>query len=278
MARYAMVLNLDRCIGCYNCQIACKDEHVGNDFPPVAKSQPAFGHFWMAIEEVQRVISPSHIRVHYIPVMCQQCQEAPCIAAAQNGAVYRRTDGIVIIDPVKAAGQEQLVGSCPYGAIYWNEEQKIAQKCTFCAHLLDDGWKEPRCVQTCPTACLNFADLDDPSSPAAKLLRETKAETWHPEFNAKPNVHYAGLPKPLISGRVWFADIDEWAGNVAVTLTDAVGDKLECRTDCFGDFRFDRLEAKTYALCIDAPGCATHRCEIAVKEDINHLGDITLRK
>ena len=77
MARYGMVLNLDRCIGCYNCQIACKDEHVGNDFPPMAKSQPAFGHFWMAIEEVERVISPSHIRANYIPVMCQQCQEAP---------------------------------------------------------------------------------------------------------------------------------------------------------------------------------------------------------
>ena len=276
MARYGMVVNLDRCVGCYNCQIACKDEHVGNDFPPVAKSQPVFGHFWMAIQEVERVVSPSHIRVNYIPVFCQQCADAPCIAAAQNGAVYRRGDGIVIIDPVKALGQKQLAASCPYGVIFWNEEQKLPQKCTFCAHLLDDGWKEPRCVQTCPAGCLTFGDLEDRASPAAKLLEKTRAETWHPEFKAKPNVYYSGLPKPMLSGRVLFADRNEWGGNVSVTLTDTAGGKHECRTDCFGDFAFDRLEPKTYTLGLEAPGYAFQSREIAVTTDISHLGDIEL--
>jgi Fe-S-cluster-containing dehydrogenase component len=278
MARYGMVVNLDRCIGCYNCQIACKDEHVGNDFPPVAKSQPAFGQFWMGIQEVERVVTPSHIRVNYIPVFCQQCADAPCVSAAENGAVYRRGDGIVIIDPAKAVGQKQLVASCPYGVIYWNEEQKLAQKCTFCAHLLDDGWKEPRCVQTCPAGCLTFGDLDDRAGPAAKLREETQAEPWHPEFKAKPNVYYAGLPKPMLSGRVLYADKNEWAENVAITLTDPAGGKRDCTTDSFGDFVFDKLEQKTYSIRFEARGYAGQSREIAVKADISYLGDIALRK
>ncbi|MCC6473593.1 MAG: carboxypeptidase regulatory-like domain-containing protein [Burkholderiales bacterium] len=278
MARYGMVVNLDRCIGCYNCQIACKDEHVGNDFPGVASAQPTFGQFWMALREDERMLSPTRIRVHYHPVMCQQCREAPCIEAAENGAAYRRPDGIVIFDPEKARGQEQIVSSCPYGVIYWNAEKNLPQKCTFCAHLLDDGWKEPRCVQTCPAGCLNFGDLDDPSSAASKLLVETGAEHWRPDYKAEPNVYYAGLPKPLLSGRVLFADRNEWAGEVAVTLTGAAGGERRSQTDCFGDFAFDRLAQGDYTVRFDAPGYATQSRAVRIGDGVCHLGDIALGK
>ena len=83
----------------------------------------------------------------------------PCLRAAKNGAVVKRPDGIVLIDPQKARGQKALVQACPYGAIWWNEEKQIPQKCTFCAHLLDAGWKAPRCVQACPTGALSVASL-----------------------------------------------------------------------------------------------------------------------
>ncbi len=276
MARYGMVLNLDRCIGCYNCQIACKDEHVGNDFPPLARSQPTYGHFWIGIREVERVLSPSHIRVTYIPIPCQQCGDAPCMRAARDGAMVRRGDGIVIIDPVKALGQKQLVESCPYGVIFWNEKENVAQKCTFCAHLLDDGWSQPRCVQTCPAGCMSFGDLDDPRSAASKVLQEMKGEVLHAEFNAKPNVYYVGLPKPNLSGRVLFGDKDEWAADVAVSLIDPGGRKRESRTDFFGDFAFDGLEQKTYTVRIDAPGYKSQVREVSVKADVSWLGDIAL--
>ena len=101
MARYIMAIDLKYCIGCYNCQIACKDEHVGNEFPPIAKSQSTFGHFWMSIKEQERVLSPSHIKVAYIPTPCQHCEDPACMKAAKNEAIYRRPDGIVIIDPEK---------------------------------------------------------------------------------------------------------------------------------------------------------------------------------
>lgn len=278
MARYGMVLNLDRCIGCYNCQIACKDEHVGNDFPGVNKSQPTFGHFWMGIKEVERELSPSRIRVYYVPALCQQCEDAPCIKAAKKGAAYRRKDGIVIIDPEKAVGQKQLVESCPYGAIFWNEEAQLAQKCSFCAHLLDSGWAEPRCVQTCPTGCMNFGDFDDPNSTVSRLLKELKPEPLRPELKTGPRVHYAGLPKPYVSGRVLLADKNEWADGATVTLMGRSGKKQETRTDCFGEFAFDALDERAYSLRLSAPGYPSLTRDIVMTDTLTHLGDIELSK
>jgi len=277
MTRYAVVRDLNYCIGCYNCQIACKDEHVRNDFLPITKSQPTFGHFWIGIKEVEQVISPSRIKVTYIPVSCQHCSEAPCVKAARNGAIYRRPDGIVIIDPVKAIGQKQLVEACPYGSIFWNEEENLPQKCTFCAHLVDDGWTEPRCVQSCPTNCMIFGDLDDPNSKVSKLLAERKGEVRHPEFNTKPNVFYFGLPKSSLSGTIIYGDKNECAGEVPVTLMAQAGGKWETQTDFFGDFVFDRLDAGEYTVGFDAPGYHRQIHEVTVKGDTCYIGEIILR-
>ncbi len=277
MARYGMVMDLERCIGCYNCQVACKDEHVGNAFPPIAKPQPTFGHFWMRLEEHERQLSPSHIRVHYIPVGCQQCADAPCVKAAKKGAVYRRPDGIVIIDPDKAAGDQALAKSCPYGAIFWNAEQNVAQKCTFCAHLLDDGWKEPRCVQTCPCGCMNFGDLDDPASKASRLLKEKNAEAWHADYGTKPSVYFAGLPKPHLSGRVLFGDRDEWAEGVSVRLEGGTQAR-ETVTDAFGDFAFEAPGGGKCTLRFDSPGYAAKSQQVALEDDVTWIGDVVLKR
>jgi Fe-S-cluster-containing dehydrogenase component len=277
MTRYAMMIDLNFCIGCYNCQIACKDEHVGNDFPPIAVSQPAFGHFWMGIEEKERKLSPSRIRVVYIPRLCQHCGDAACIKAAQNGAVYQRPDGIVIIDPEKAVGQKQLVDACPNGAIHWNEEKNLPQKCTFCAHLLDDGWTEPRCVQTCPTNCIHFGDLDDPDSKISRCKEGQTAEPLRPELNARPSVQYVGLPKPHLSGTVFYRDRNECAANVTVTLTAPSGEERHSQTDAFGDFDFDNVAAGKHSLRCEAEGYSRYKRKIEITGDIEYLGQISLR-
>jgi len=197
--------------------------------------------------------------------------------AAKNNAIYRRPDGIVIVDPMKAVGQKQLVEACPYGSIFWNEEENLPQKCTFCAHLLDDGWTEPRCVQTCPTNCMIFGDLDDPNSKASSFLAEKKCEIRHPEFGTKPNVYYFGLAKPCLSGTVIYGDKDECAGEVTVTLSDQAGVKRETKTDFFGDFLFESLESKTYSVRFEAPGYYSQIHEVVTREDPFFLGEIILR-
>ena len=141
MNKRALIVDVARCTGCNNCVLATKDEHVGNDFPGYAAAQPAHGHEWISIERHTRG-SGSMVDVSYVPRMCNHCDNAPCIKAAGDGSIYKRPDGVVIIDPVKARGRKDLVAACPYGAIAWNEEAQVPQAWIFDAHLLDNGWTE----------------------------------------------------------------------------------------------------------------------------------------
>ena len=133
------VIDVARCNGCYSCQIVCKDEHVGNDWTPYAKPQPDTGQFWLKQNEFVRGSVPK-VKMHYQPVLCMHCDNAPCMAACKiEGAIYRRKDGLIIIDPVKCTGCKNCVDACPYKTIYFNEGLNIAQKCTGCAHLTGLG-------------------------------------------------------------------------------------------------------------------------------------------
>ena len=166
MTRYGMAIDIDKCVGCYNCFLTCRDEYAGNDYPGYSAAQPMSGGNWIKVNEIERGQYP-HVKVDYVPVTCSHCDSAACVKLDQTGAIYRRADGIVLIDPEKAKGNKELVKTCPYRRIEWNEELQLAQKCTFCAHLLDEGEPEPRCVESCPTGALVFGDLDDPASAVA---------------------------------------------------------------------------------------------------------------
>ena len=154
-----LVIDVAQCENCNNCFLACKDEHVGNAWPGYAAPQPNEGPSWIRVESKERGQYPM-IDVAYLPVPCMHCSDAPCIKSARDGAIYKRPDGIVMIDPAKAKGQKQLAGACPYHAIVWNEEEQVPQKCTMCAHLLDKGWGKTRCIQSCPTGAIAMHFLD----------------------------------------------------------------------------------------------------------------------
>lgn len=274
MPRYGMVIDINKCCGCYNCFLACKDEHCGQDYPGYAAAQPMTGQFWMNIIEKERGQYPK-VKLAYIPVSCQHCGDAPCVKASQNGAVYRRSDGIVIIDPVKAKGQNQIISACPYDAIFWNEEGNIPQKCTLCAHLLDAGWQEPRCVEMCPTGALVFGDLDNPESEVARLIATGSTESLHPEDGLKEKIVYINLPKIFIAGTVVGDDTDECARNATVTLTGK-GKKLTVLTDFFGDFEFENLEKNgEYILTIEAKGYQPQERKVKTGADI-YMGIIRM--
>jgi len=275
MAKYGMVIDVSRCVGCYNCFLACHDEHVAIDHLPVAAAQPESGHRWMDIKVREQGSFPA-VKVSHTPVPCLQCEDAPCMAADKNGALTRRPDGIVLIDPEKARGQRALVDACPYGVIYWNTAANTPQKCTFCAHLLDEGWKQPRCVEVCPTQALVFGDLEDPTSPVAQRTAEPAIEELRPELKTKPLVRYIGLPKRFVCGEVVLADqAGEPAPGVKVTLRRGT-EVLSVTTDSYGDFEFkDVTPNEQYLLQVSHPGYTARELKVSTQADAN-LGAVQL--
>jgi len=278
-----MMINLDYCYGCGNCVIACKNEHWDNDWSPISAPMPYTGSNWMRLDYVTRGTG-SKLKHAYTPTPCQHCDDAPCIKAATGGAICKRPDGIVIIDPVKSVGQKQLVQACPYGAIYWNDALNIPQNCTFCAHLLDypkldAGSKTPLCVLQCPTDAITFGDEAD----MLPKVKANNAEVLHPEFNAKPRVYYMHLPKRFIAGTVYDPNANEDIMGATVTLTEkssgtttATTAKQQTTTDRFGDFWFEDLESKkTFDVTISAPGKATKTLTATTDNDVN-LGNIAM--
>ena len=120
---------------------------------------PKHGHHWIDILQKERGQAPM-IDIAYVPVMCNHCDNAPCVAKGA-GAVTKREDGIVIIDPDKAKGRKDLAETCPYGSIWWNEELKLSQAWPFDAHLIDQGWTQTRGELSCPTGAMRAVCVED---------------------------------------------------------------------------------------------------------------------
>ena len=185
------------------------------------------------------------IDVAYLPIPCMHCDNAPCIKGGKGRGRVQREDGIVLIDPDKAKGQKEIVKACPYEAIWWNEEKEVPQKCTLCAHLLDSGWKEPRCVQACPTGALRV--LCEEEADLKRIIESEKLEFLHPEYQTKPRVYYKNLYRffrCFIAGSIAFKKdgITECAEGAEVTLIKNSQKVAHALTDNYGDFKFDNLE------------------------------------
>lgn len=260
------LIDVSKCVGCHACQIGCKDEHCGNCWLPYAAEQPNSGQFWMKVNQKERGQRPQ-VKVSYIPTPCMHCENAPCEKAAKDGAVYRRDDGLVIIDPAKAKGQKQIVDACPYHKIFWNEELEIPQKCTGCAHLLDDEdspIRVPRCVDNCPVGVIQFGELDE--------LDLEGAEVLHPEYGTNPHVYYKGLPKKFIAGTVFTPEDDEIVEGATV-VAEADGKRFEATTNDWGDFWIDDLPDAEFTVTIAKDGKEKVLSISTVDKD-RGLGDI----
>jgi len=275
MARLSLLIDVTRCSGCHNCFLACRDEHYGNDYPGYSAAQPLDGQFWMQVKEIERGSYPRP-KVDYLAIPCQHCAAAPCIDAAKDGAVYRRDDGIVVIDPVKAKGQPQIVQSCPYRVIYWNADLELPQKCTLCAQRLDTGDKEPRCSESCPTGAMVFGDLDDPRSEISQRAEALETEQLHPEYGCAPLVLYHGIPKRFVAGEVVLDDAgDACAAGVRVAL-EGDGARFETTSDAFGQFEFEGLAQKArYRVSVEHPGYVSQALDVRTDTDV-YVGVVRL--
>jgi len=271
MADYIAIIDVTKCVDCRCCVISCKDEFSINDYSPYSAAMPLVGQKWVHVENLERGSFPK-VKFSSYPVMCMHCDNAPCMSAATGGAVYKRPDGIVIIDPVKSKGQKQIADACPYGVISWNADLQIPQKCTFCAHRLDEG-QSPRCMLSCPGGAINIGDR---TALMEDFQNYGPPAPYRPEYKTQNRVLYIGLPKTFITGSLVDSKGECLAG-ASVTCTDTNAKKIVTivASDAFGDFWVDGLVANgSYDITVAAAG-KTKTVSVSPKTDTN-LGDIQL--
>lgn len=268
----AFIIDVSLCKGCYACQIACKDEHVDNDWSSYAMPQPETGQFWLKILEEIRGTIPK-VKISFIPRLCMHCDDAPCMEDCEAGAIHKRNDGLVLIDPNKCIGCKTCMETCPHDVIYFNDDLNIAQKCTGCAHLLDhdEDLNVPRCVDACPNEAIIFEEESN-----LQDLR-SEGEFLNPSSNTRSRVYYLNLPKRFVAGTLYDPMEEEVIVGAICELVHKVSEeKHVVRTDHFGDFWFQGLEDNQgYILTLKNDGKEKVFNNISTEKDLN-LGDIPL--
>jgi Fe-S-cluster-containing dehydrogenase component len=279
MAKWNMIIDVAECTNCNNCTLAAMDEYVGNAWPGYAAPMPKHGHRWINILQKERGQAPM-IDIAYVPTMCNHCDDAPCMKAARDGAITKREDGIVLIDPVKAKGQKQLVEACPYGHIWWNEEENLPQAWPFDAHLLDQGWTQTRGQQSCPTGAMRALKVEDEEM--ARIARDEQLEVMQPALGTKPRIYYRNLWRYstcFIGGSLSAeaGGLVDCVEGATVRLKKDGALVAEIFSDNYGDFKFDRLpeNSGSYAVEIEAAGRPAKTIEATLGESVN-LGEIRL--
>ena len=181
--RYGLVIDLERCIGCQACVVACKMENgieTGS---------------WIRVEmlagqpvDVAAGLFPD-VEMQYLPVTCMHCQEPPCVDACPTGAIYKRIDGVVVLVPSLCNGCEVCLSVCPYGVIRFDNATGVASKCHLCAHRIDQGL-EPYCALCCEGQAIHFGDFSDPDSEVSRMSGERSGYALKPEEQTHPTARY----------------------------------------------------------------------------------------
>jgi Fe-S-cluster-containing dehydrogenase component len=275
-----MIIDVAECTNCNLCTLATMDEYVGNDFPGYAAPMPRHGHRWINILQKERGQAPM-IDIAYVPTLCNHCDDAPCIKAAKGGAITKREDGIVIIDPVKAKGQKQLVEACPYGHIWWNDELSLPQAWPFDAHLIDQGWQQTRGQQSCPTGAMKAIKVED--EVMTSIAVDQGLEIIRPDLaGTRPRVWYRNLwryTKCFIGGSLSAEQngVVDCVEGAKVRLVKDGRAVAETQSDNYGDFKFDRLDENSgaYTIEIEAAGGRKKTVAATLGESVN-LGEIRL--
>ncbi len=216
MARWAMVIDLKKCVNCYACTIACKQEHF---LPP--------GIFWNRLLVSEEGSFPNARKITY-PILCNHCGNPVCVDVCPTEATYQREDGIVEVDSDKCIGCQSCVLACPYqqraflsdaqtrkeyfpgqgvteleriGTTLYPLQGGTVVKCNFCSEKIDKALAEglkpgvdqratPACVTTCMVKARHFGDIEDPNSNVSVLIKKRGGFVLRPELGTEPSVYY----------------------------------------------------------------------------------------
>ncbi len=178
--RWAMVVDVQKCIGCQACTVSCIMENAVPE------------NSFRTIVSTYEVHEGKRTNTYMLPRLCNHCANPPCIPVCPVGATFQRKDGVVVVDGDRCVGCAYCVQACPYDARFINHATGKADKCTFCAHRVDAGLL-PACVETCVGGARIFGDLNDPDSKVRHLVDRNKMKVLKPEMGTQPHVFYLGL-------------------------------------------------------------------------------------
>jgi molybdopterin-containing oxidoreductase family iron-sulfur binding subunit len=220
--RWGMAIDLDRCTGCEACVAAC---HAENNLAISTPEQAEEGRttHWIRVDRYYEGTFPD-VKVKYVPVLCQQCDEAPCEPVCPTLATYHNPEGLNVQVYNRCVGTFYCANNCPYTVRYfnwfdpvWPEPLQlqhnpdvavriagVMEKCTFCIQRIRrgkdeaeaagqpvaDGDIQPACVQSCPSEAMVFGDLNDPESKVSRLAENSRATRLLEDLGTKPKVFY----------------------------------------------------------------------------------------
>jgi Fe-S-cluster-containing dehydrogenase component len=206
--KLGLVIDLDTCVGCHACAVACKQWNAGGISGPLTDENPygkePFGVWFNRVHSYE-VDPPADsgqppMTLHF-PRSCLHCEDAACVTVCPTGASYKRAeDGIVLVDEDKCIGCKLCSWACPYGAREYSQVEGVMKKCTLCVDRiynehLEEAERQPACVQACPTRARHFGDLGDPESAVSQLVAKRGGVDLLPELGYRPVNQYLP-PRP----------------------------------------------------------------------------------
>ena len=202
MTQLALVIDLNKCVGCHACATNCKAWNTVGKFGPLTDNEP-YGDkpdgVWFNRVQTYEVGKFPDTEVIHFPKSCMHCKDAPCVEVCPTGASIKRSeDGVVLVNYDDCIGCKYCSWACPYGCREFDEFDGVMKKCTLCADRiynedLPEKERKPACVLACPSSARTFGDIDDPTSEASKAIQSGHGYRAMSEAGTNPSNHY--LPK-----------------------------------------------------------------------------------
>ncbi len=184
--KYGMVIDTNRCTCCHGCTVAC-----------ISESNLPDGKYRSWVKKISKGIYPN-VSFHFLPRLCNNCEDAPCLNLCPTGATYRtEEDGVVHVNRDVCVGCHVCIDACPYGARYFNTITNTADKCDFCYHRITTGI-EPACVTACTGRARIFGDMNDPKSEIALYLNSHSTQVVRSDLDTRPKVHYVYADEAIL--------------------------------------------------------------------------------